>query len=122
MADDEPRIDLDEQVRRGAELQDRTVVGAAPVQGGPTMVSTGAFDTAAGGDLGGPGSRDPGDSAGDLRPEQADAFTGPIADAAKGDLDRADAEQLAKEVFGSDEDTNTDQLSAAMDREGGQNG
>jgi len=111
---DEPRIDPDDEIRRAAELQDRTVVGAAPVQGGPTMVSTGAFDTAGGGDLGGPGSRDPGDSAGDLRPEQAEAFSGPVADAVRGDLDRADAERLAKEVFGSDEDTNVDQLSAAI--------
>jgi hypothetical protein len=54
-------------------LQERTVLGAAPVQGGPTMVGAGAFDTAGGGDLGGPGARDPGDSAGDLRPAQAEA-------------------------------------------------
>lgn len=119
---EEPRIDPDAEARRGSELQDRTVLGAAPIQGGPTMVSTGAYDTSGGGDLGGPGPRDPGDSAGDLRPEQAEAFSGPVADAARGDLDRADAEQLAKEVFGSDEDTNSDQLSAAIDRTGDQDG
>ena len=111
---DERRINPDDQLRRGAELQDRTVIGGAPVAGGPTMVGSGAFDTAGGGDLGGPGVRDPGDSAGDLRPPQAEAFTGDIAQRARADLDRADAETLAKEVFGSDEDTNTDQLSRAM--------
>lgn len=105
-----------------AALQDRTVLGAAPVQGGPTMVGAGAFDTAGGGDLGGPGSRDPGDSAGDLRPEQADAATGRIAQAARADLGREDAERLAKEVFGSDEDTRDDQLSAAVNRHGDQDG
>ena len=113
MADD-TRPNLDDAARRGSELQDRTVLGAAPVQGGPTMVSTGAFDTPGGGDLGGAGARDPGDSAGDLRPEQAEIFTGSVAEAAKADLDRADAEQLAKEVFGSDEDTNDDQIDEAL--------
>jgi hypothetical protein len=38
-----------------------------------------------------------------------------VADAVRGDLDRADAERLAKEVFGSDEDTRDDQLSSAIE-------
>ncbi len=42
-------------------------MGGAPVAGGSTMASSGAFDTVGGGDLGGPGSRDPGDSTSDLR-------------------------------------------------------
>ena len=96
---DETRPNLDDAARRGSELQDRTVLGAAPVQGGPTMVSTGAFDTPGGGDLGGAGARDPGDSAGDLRPESAEVDTDGGRDTS--DLDRQAAEQLADKVFGS---------------------
>ena len=96
--DDGPR-------RRAEEIGERTVIGGAPVQGGPTMVSGGAFDTPAGGDIGSPGARDYGDSAGRLSPETSD------------DLTRG-APTRAEEVFGSDEDTNDDQINAAL--EGGQ--
>lgn len=84
-----------------AELQDRSVVGGSPLGGGSSQVSSGAFDTVGGGDLGGPGSRDPGDSAGDLRPESADTEGG----ADTSDLDRAEAEQLAARVFGDGGET-----------------
>jgi hypothetical protein len=92
--------------RRAEEIGERTVIGGAPVQGGPTMVSSGAFDTPAGGDLGGPGARDFGDSADRLSPETS-------ADLTRGLPTRAE------EVFGSDEDTNDDQINAALD--GGKN-
>lgn len=88
--------DGEDAVRRAADLENRTVIGGAPVGGGSTTVSSGAYDTVAGGDLGGPGARDPGDSAGDLRPESAD--TDGSADTS--DLDRAEAERLAQQVFG----------------------
>ena len=59
--------DEDDVRRRTMNTEDRTVLGAAPLAGGPTMASTGAFDTPGGGDLGGPGSRDPGDTTSHLR-------------------------------------------------------
>lgn len=94
----------EDAVRRGANLQDRTVSGGAPLGGGSTMASSGAFDTPGGGDLGGPGARDPGDSAGDLRPTAADVDTeGRRRDP---DLDRAAAERLADQVFSGDGDDN----------------
>ena len=65
--------------RRHSQTEDRTVIGGAPVAGGPTMASSGAFDTVGGGDLGGPGSRDQGDSTSHLRDpvdEGEDASTG----------------------------------------------
>ena len=64
--------DDDELRRRASQTADRTVLGGAPVAGGPTMASSGAFDTVGGGDLGGPGARDPGDATSHLRdPVQA---------------------------------------------------
>jgi len=95
----------DDAARRAADLQDRTVVGGAPIGGGSSTVGSGAFDTAGGGDLGGegtraPGFRDPGDAAGDLRPESAAKDTEGQASASA--LERREAEQLAAEVFGDD--------------------
>jgi len=108
MAD--PRGDL---TRRSAALDDRSVLGAAPVAGGPTMVSPGAYDTGQGdgqgnvqGNVQGAADRDYGDSAGDLRPATSRESLG--------DGMAEDSAALAHEVFGSDEDTNTDQLSAAL--------
>ena len=103
MAD--PRDDL---TRRSAALDDRSVLGAAPLGGGPTMASPGAFETPQGDVT--PGERDYGDSAGDLRPA-------PSRDAFSGDgMAAQDGVALAHEVFGSDEDTNPEQLSAALER------
>jgi hypothetical protein len=105
MAD--PRDDL---TRRSAALDDRSVLGAAPLAGGPTMASPGAYETPQGDATG--GARDFGDSAGDLRPATSrDAFSG---DGMAGGPE--DGVALAHEVFGSDEDTNPDQLSAALRR------
>ena len=59
--------DDDDLRRRASQTEDRTVIGAAPVAGGPTTASGGAFDTMGGGDLGGPGARDPGDATSHLR-------------------------------------------------------
>ena len=70
MADQDRRDDMNEERRRASELADRSVLGAAPLSGGPTMASTGAFDTVGGGDLGGPGSRDPGDATSQMRDPQ----------------------------------------------------
>ena len=95
---EQPR-DGDAQLRRTAGLE-RTVIGGSPVAGGPTMVSSGAFDTAGGGDIGGPGRDDPGDAVDRLSPE--------ISELARGGPTRAE------EVFGSDEDTNPDQISDAL--------
>ena len=99
---EQPR-DTDAQLRRTAELQ-RTVIGGAPVSGGPTMVATGAFETGAG-DFGVAGRRDPGDGTDRLSPENS-------ADQTRG------APTRAEEVLGSDEDTNSDQISAALRHEG----
>jgi len=90
----------EDAVRRGANLEDRTVSGGSPIGGGSSMAGSGAFDTPGGGDLGGPGSRDPGDSAGDLRPEAADVDTEGLRH--DPDLDRAAAERLAAEVFNNE--------------------
>ena len=103
---EQPR-DTDAQLRRTAELE-RTVIGGAPVTGGPTMVSTGAFDTA-GGDFGVASRRDPGDSTDRLSPENSAGLT-------------QGAPTRAEEVFGSDEDTNTDQISDALRHESDQSG
>ena len=84
---------------RAAATESRSVIGGSAVGGGSSQVSSGAFDTVGGGDLGGPGSRDPGDSAGDLRPESAEVDTDGGRDTS--DLDRQAAEQLADKVFGS---------------------
>lgn len=97
--------DGEDDIRRRASLEDRTVIGGAPVGGGSTMVSSGAYDTPAGGDIGGegtrpPGFRDPGDTAGDLRPESAEVDTDGTRDAS--DLDRQEAERLAAQVFGDE--------------------
>ena len=93
--------DSEDAVRRSANLEDRTVSGGAPLGGGSTMISSGAFDTPGGGDLGGPGARDPGDSAGDLRPESPEVDTeGRRHDP---DLDRQAAERRADRVFGGGE-------------------
>ena len=73
MAEDDRRDEIDEQRRRASELEDRSVMGAAPLAGGPTMASSGAFDTVGGGDLGAPGSRDPGDATSQLRDPPEDA-------------------------------------------------
>jgi hypothetical protein len=101
----------DDQVRRSGALDERAVLGAAPRAGGSTAVSGGAYDTRAGGDLGGPGARDPGDSAFRLSPENS-------REALSGDgMDERDGAPLAHEVFGSDEDTNPDQLSRALRHE-----
>jgi hypothetical protein len=67
MADQDRPDQMDQERRRASELEDRSVLGAAPVSGGPTMASSGAFDTVGGGDLGAPGSRDPGDATSQLR-------------------------------------------------------
>ena len=96
---DQPR-DADAQLRRTAELE-RTVIGGAPVAGGSTMASPGAFDTQGGGDLGGPGRRDPGDSTDRLSPETSAELT-------------RGAPTRAEEVFGSDEDTNDEQITDAL--------
>lgn len=67
---------------------------------GPQASSDGS--TTGGGDIGGPGSRDPGDSAGDLRPGTTLAggdLTGDLADAARRTETREQAERLAAEVF-----------------------
>ena len=85
-----------------AELGDRAAAGGLALGGGSSGASSGAFDTVGGGDIGGPGSRDPGDSAGDLRPATALAggdLTGDLADAARRAETREDAERLAAEVF-----------------------
>jgi hypothetical protein len=87
----------DDDVRgRAAAAEDRSVIGGSAVGGGSSQASSGAFDTVGGGDLGGPGSRDPGDSAGDLRPESANTDGGGDTT----DLDRQAAERLAAQVFG----------------------
>ncbi len=57
----------------GAELDDRSVIGGAAREAGVSQASPGAFDTEGGGDLGGSGSRDPGDSTGRFSPETASA-------------------------------------------------
>lgn len=84
---------------RAAATEGRSVIGGSAVAGGSSQASSGAFDTVGGGDLGGPGSRDPGDSAGDLRPESAEVDTDGGRDTS--DLDRQAAERLADQVFGS---------------------
>ena len=96
----EPR-DTDAQLRRTAELQ-RTVIGAAPVTAGAT--ATAVFDTAVGGDFGAMRPRDPGDGSDRLSPENSAELTG-------------GAPTRAEEVLGSDEDTNPDQISAALRHE-----
>ena len=104
---DQPRTG-DEQLRRTAELE-RTVIAGAPVAGGSTTASSGAYDTPGGGDAGGPGARDYGDSAGRLSPETS-------ADLTRG------APTRAEEVFGSDEDTNDEQISDALKQGSEQSG
>jgi len=105
----EPPRDSDAHLRRTAELE-RTVIGGAPIAGGPTLVSTGAFDTSSGGgETGGAGRRDPGDSTDRLSPENSAELT-------------RGAPTRAEEVFGSDEDTNTDQISDALRHESDQSG
>lgn len=95
--------DREDAGRRTANLGDRTVSGGAPIGGRSMTASSGAFDTVGGGDLGGPGSRDPGDSAGDLRPDST-AVTGGDTDGDLADAanvgDRVEAERLAARVFG----------------------
>ena len=104
-ASEEVMADQDDELRRRAsQLQDRTVLGGAPVKGGATMASSGAFDTVGGGDLGGPGSRDPGDATSDLRDpvedanEQRDAVRAQAE--AQGRPDASDAEGLQDETRG----------------------
>lgn len=80
------------------DLGERSVLGGAPLVGGASLAGGGAFDTIGGGDLGGPGARDPGDSAGDLRSEQPLSDTLPDPD-----MSREDARRLAAQVFGSEE-------------------
>ena len=104
---EQPR-DGDAQLRRTAELE-RTVIGGAPIAGGSTMVSTGAFDTPGCGDLGGTGRADPGDSAGRLSPETSAELT-------------RGAPTRAEEVFGSDEDTSDDQITDALNHRSEQSG
>ena len=75
-ADETPQaMNDDDERRRAAQLGDRSVIGGAPVGGGSTMASGGAFDTVGGGDIGGPGARDPGDATSDMRdpPEPDDS-------------------------------------------------
>ena len=71
--------DQDDPRGSAAQTGDRTVIGGAPVAGGPTMASSGAFDTPGGGDLGGPGSRDQGDTTSDLRDPVGDEVSGGAA-------------------------------------------
>ena len=69
----------DDLRRRMSQMEDRTVAGGAPLAGGSTTASSGAFDTVGGGDLGGPGARDPGDSTSHMRDpveEREDRATG----------------------------------------------
>ena len=97
----------EEQRLRASQLGDRTVIGAAPIAGGGTMASTGAFDTVGGGDLGGPGARDQGDATSELRDPVDDGGTGGLnaqQDAlqaqarAQGSAEAPDAEGLQDET------------------------